>query len=237
MAGKILLLTGWLLIPVVGLAGHLGPGQDQKALDEVAKCVRFAEKATKEEDFATAAREYDLALRAMPENRPAESRKLRLEKAKAQMLANELPEAHADLRGLVDELTADASVDPKLLSDARSTLANAQHYTTWLMRLEGLGRDDWEPEIESARQTFKLLAEDAEKHGDLVAAQKHMEDLEASVRLSRIDLSELQGLNLPKQCKGCCSCKGRKPNKAKVPPKSQDIRGAGGSPPIDDSGH
>ena len=64
-----------------------------------------------------------------------------------------------------------------------------------------------------------------------------MEDHEASVRLSRIDLSELQGLNLPKQCKGCCSCKGRKPNKAKVPPKSQDIRGAGGSPPIDDSGH
>ncbi len=25
---------------------------------------------------------------------------------------------------------------------------------TWLMRLEGLGADEWEPEIESARQTY-----------------------------------------------------------------------------------
>jgi hypothetical protein len=67
------------------------------------------------------------------------------------------------------------------------------------MRLEGLGRDEWEPEAEAARQTYKLLAEDAARRGDPAAAARHREDLEASVRLARMDLSELQGLPLPSQ--------------------------------------
>ncbi len=53
-----------------------------------------------------------------------------------------------------------------------------------------------------------------------------------------MELSELQGLNLPKQCKGCCNCKGRKAaKKGPKPPKQNDIRSAGGAPPVDDSGH
>ena len=42
----------------------------------------------------------------------------------------------------------------------------SQYYMTWLMRLEGLSADEWEPEIESARQTYRLLAEQAEAAGD-----------------------------------------------------------------------
>ena len=53
--------------------------------------------------------------------------------------------------------------------------------------------------MESARQAYKLLAEEAEKRGDAAAAKKHREDLEASIRLARMDLSELQGLPLPSQ--------------------------------------
>ena len=99
----------------------------------------------------------------------------------------------------MDELAADPAADPTLLADARSTLANSQYYMTWLMRLEGLGREAWEPEVEAARQNYKLLAEEAEKRGDAAAAKKHREDLEASIRLARMDLSELQGLPLPSQ--------------------------------------
>lgn len=238
MAIRILLLTGWLLLPVAGLAYHVGPGQEQKALDAVAKHVKAAEAAAADEDYAEAADEYNEALKLLPEGRTAEARKLRLEKAKAQMLAKQLPEAHADLKTLVDELAADPAADPKLVADARSAAANSQYYATWLMRLEGLGRDEWEPEVEAARQTYKLLAEEAAKRGDDAAAKKHTEDLEAAVRLARMDLSELQGLNLPKQCKGCCSCKGRKlAKKGPKPPKQNDIRSAGGAPPPDDSGH
>ncbi|MDY3560574.1 hypothetical protein R5W23_001818 [Gemmata sp. JC673] len=238
MALRVLLLTGWLLLGVGAAVAHwFGPGVDGRKLDRVALHVASAEQAVAAEDYATAVEAFDQALKALPDGRAAEARKLRLEKAKAQMLAQQLTEAHGDLRALVDEMAADPAADPKVLADARSAQANSQYYTTWLMRLEGLSRDEWEPEIEAARQSYRLLAEQADRRGDGAAAAKHREDLESAVRLARMELSELQGLNLPKQCKGCCSCKGRKPSVAKGPPKKNDVRSAGGAPPLDDSGH
>lgn len=238
MAVRVLLLTGWLLVGSAAAVAHwFGPGVDGRKLDLVATHVRAAEAAVAAEDYPAAVEEYAAALKDLPEGRTAESRRIRLERAKAQMLAKQLPEAHGDLRTLVDEISADTGADAKLLANARSTLANAQYYTTWLMRLEGLGRDEWEPEIEAARQTYRLLAEDADRRGDAAGATKHREDLESAVRLARMELSELQGLNLPKQCNGCCSCNGRKPGKKAGPPRQNDIRSAGGAPPIDDSGH
>ena len=115
------------------------------------------------------------------------------------MLAKQLPVAHQDLAGLVDELKDDARADPKLLAEARSALANAQYYMTWLMRLEGLPREAWEPEIEAARQTYRLLAEQAASAGDEKAASRNRDDLESAIRLARLDLGELQGLPLPSQ--------------------------------------
>lgn len=199
MALRILILTVWLLVPVVGYALHMGPGQDQEKLDAAAAHIRAAEQAAKDNDYPAAVERYEEAIKALPAGRTAEARKVRLEKAKAQMLAKKLPEAHADLKTLIDELTADPAADAALLAEARSAAANANYYMTWLMRLEGLGQDVWEPEIESARQTYKLLAEQAEKAGDAAAAQKHREDLEAAIRLARMDLGELQGLPLPSQ--------------------------------------
>lgn len=200
MAIRILLLTAWLLLGVAAAVAHwFGPGVEGRKLDAAAAHVRAAEAAAAEKDYAGAVEKYQEALKALPEGRAAEARKIRLEKAKAQMLARQLPEAAGDLRSLVDELSADPAADPKLLADARAAQANGQYYMTWLMRLEGMSRDEWEPEVESARQTFKLLAEDAEKRGDAAAATKFREDLESSVRLARMELSDLQGLPLPSQ--------------------------------------
>ena len=70
---------------------------------------------------------------------------------------------------------------------------------TWLMRLEGKPREKWEPEIDSARATFKLLAAEATKRKDQKAAKRNLEDLEASIKLARMDLGELQGLPIPSQ--------------------------------------
>jgi LemA protein len=50
-------------------------------------------------------------------------------------------------------------------------------------------------EVESARQNLRLLAED-DGTSDVRGVQ---EDLEATVRLARMDLTELQGLPLPSQ--------------------------------------
>lgn len=196
---RTLVLVGWLMVPVGVLAYHYGPGQERMRLDDVAGLLRAADRQAADEDWAAAAQTYGEALRLLPADRVPESRRIRLERAKAQMLARQLPEAHADLKTLVDELKQDGKSDPQLLAEARSTLANSQYYLTWLMRLEGEPREAWEPEVEAARQTYRLLAEQAEAGGDTTLAGKHQQDLESAVRLARMDLGELQGLPLPSQ--------------------------------------
>src|SRR5947208_13396426 len=128
MALRILLLTGWLLIPLGAWAYHQGPGQERKALDAVAAHLKAAEAAAAAEDYDTAIAEYDKALKVLPSGRVAEARQIRLQKAKAQIRAHQLPQAHGDLKVLVDELAADPDADPAVLADARATLANSQYY-------------------------------------------------------------------------------------------------------------
>ena len=208
-----LFVFAWLLLPVAAGAYHYGPGQERVAADRAAEAAERGE-ALAREAAAIQARDGDLpakgtwfeaeaafaeALDLLPAGRVAEARALRLERAKAQMMISQLPEARRDLEALVEELLEDPAADPGVVADARGALANAQYYTTWLMRLEGLPREEWEPEIEASRQTYKLLAEQAERSGDEDAAAQAREDLESSIRLARMDLDELQGLPLPSQ--------------------------------------
>jgi hypothetical protein len=196
---RMLLLTGWLLVPVIGAAWHYGPGQERVQLDRVASVLAEADQAAADAQRAQADQLYDEALRLLPTDWIGDIRRVRLERAKAQMLAKKLPIARQDLKALVQELESDPRADVGLLAECRAALANAQYYTTWLMRLEGHQREDWEPEIEAARQNFRLLAEQAEANGDAAGARKLEEDLESTIRLARMDLAELQGLPLPSQ--------------------------------------
>lgn len=232
---KILGLCAWLLLVPVALAYHFGPGQVDQKLDAAARELAAARRLAADTQYAAAVAAFNDAIKLLPDGHTELARKIRLERAKAQMLAGQLPEANADLISLVDDLSADAAADPQLLAQARSTLANSQYYLTWLMRLEGLSRDAWEPEIESARQIYRHLAEEA--RGDSAAAKQHLEDLESAIRLERMELAELQGLALPSQCKGCCSgkCKGRKSNRPQQLHKT-DIRSAGSGNVPDNSG-
>jgi hypothetical protein len=196
---RTVLLIGWLLVPVVVAAWHYGPGQERMRLDDAAQTLKDADRYAATQEWADAVEKYEEALRLLPPDRVADARRIRVERAKAQMLAHQLPQANEDLKVLVDEMKDDPKADPKVLAEARSTLANSQYYMTWLMRLEGQPRDIWEPEAEAARQTYRLLAEDCEGRGAGTEARQHREDLESAVRLARMDLSELQGLPLPSQ--------------------------------------
>jgi hypothetical protein len=207
------LLFLWFLLPVAGAAYHYGPGQDRLRSDRAAQALDRARDAASEarriaaEHGDTAAKSrwsdaekaYTEALELLPNDRAAESRALRLERAKAQMFVGKLPDARGDLEDLVDELAADPGADPSTLADARGALANAQYYMTWLMRLEGAPRGEWEPEIEASRQNYALLAQAAEASHDGALALRTKEDLEASIRLERMELKDLQGMPLPSQ--------------------------------------
>ena len=152
------------------------------------------------------------------------------------MFASQLPEASSELEMLLEDMNSDPKSDAKIKMETLSTLANAKFYMTWLKRLEGLGEPEWQPDVENARQTYRQLAEDAEKTGDLAAAKTYRDDLEGTIRLARMDVSELQGMPIPKPCSNCksgqCKSKARKPNNN---PK-KDGRAAGAGPAPDGSG-
>lgn len=196
---RVVFILLWLMVPVLAGIYHLGPGQEKLVLDDAARQLKQARQFAASEDWAKAVECFTQALELLPGERLDDARRIRLERAKAQMHAQALPVAHQELKAIVDELLADADADAALLNDARAALANAQYYMTWLMRLEGVPRELWEPEIESSRQLNCLLAEASEAAGDADAAQRHREDLEASIRLARLDDAELQGLPLPSQ--------------------------------------
>ncbi len=196
---RVIFLVGWLMVPVAVAAWHYGPGQEQLLLDDAAGALAAADRLVAQKEFAEAVEKFDEALRLLPPGRTAAARRIRLERAKAQMLAQQLPKAHEDLLNLVEELNADPQAESKLLSAAQTALANSRYYMTWLMRLEGLSQDSWGPEIEAARQTFRLLAEQAANQADEATAKQRRHDLESAIRLARMDLSELQGLPLPGQ--------------------------------------
>ncbi|MCY2960349.1 MAG: hypothetical protein NTY35_09305 [Planctomycetota bacterium] len=208
-----LLLFGWLLLPVAAGAYHFGPGQIALLADHASASAREAGSLASEAraiaardgdeeargTWAAAVEAYERALQELPTGHDAEGRALRLELAKARMFVSQLPEAHRDLVTLVEELQSEPAANSKMLSEARAALANAQYYRTWLMRLEGAPRDEWEPEIEASRQNYRLVAESAATQGDAEVARVTEQDLEAAVRLARMELSDLQGLPLPSQ--------------------------------------
>ena len=225
-----LLFTAWLLVPVLLLAYHYGPGQSALARDKTATLLRQAAGREKAEDWAGALATYQQALAALPPGDQAARFKLRLAAANTRMYTGELPEAMQDLETLLADMQK-ANAPASALREVRGTLAGAQYYAAWLMRLENAPTEEWLEQAENARQNFRLLAEQTQVRRAL-AAEDYQKNLETVIRLERMDLSELQGLPLPKKCQGCknCSqkCRGQKESRSQQPKeKSKDARGAG----------
>lgn len=194
---RSILLVGWLLLPVGAWAFHEGPGQDLQALESTDVVVQAAHDAAQAGKWKEAVRKYEDALGKLPKDVDAYDKRiaqrLQLELNKARMQASALPEAREELETMVEQMVGDEAVDPQLLRETRQALARSQFYMTWLMRLEGLAREEWEPEIEAARQNYRLLAEQT----DGKEAAAHRGDLEAAIRLGRLEIEDLQGLPLP----------------------------------------
>lgn len=195
---RILLLVIWMLIPIGGLAYHLGPGQTDIKQDQASQALHLAEHYVANKKWSAAQQQYEVALELLPEESKATNQRARLEKSKVQMLNGQLALAEVDLETLLSELIDEGDdADQELLTETRTAYANSKYYITWLMRLEGRPRAEWEPESENAQQTYRLLAEQAAASGDETETRLH--DLESAVRLARMDIGELQALPLPNQ--------------------------------------
>ena len=225
---KNLLIFLWVLAPVALLAYHYGPGQAGLAREEAKASIQAAMDFKAKEQWPQAIDAYNEALAALPQNETAKRHQLQLARANARIYVGELPEAMLEMEHLLDETVKGSDND--LQNKVRSSLASAQYYTGWLMRLELAEKKEWMEPLEKARQNFRLLAEQTDKTG-VEASEDHQKNLEAVVRLARMDLSEVQALPLPKKCQGCknvCSkCRGqKKSNKPKNMKKTEDARGA-----------
>lgn len=190
---RIILATLWLLVPLGFAAYHYGPGQEQVKLDDTETFLSEARTAVKEEKWASAIESYQKALAKLPKGNKESSMRIQLEIAKAKMQNSGLPEAREDLAELVSQLNDDPSLPSELKEETLSALANARYYMTYLMKLEGLPAEEWEPEIEAARQEYKLLAQTGSDK------EKHLADLESAIRLARAEPTELYGLPIPSQ--------------------------------------
>jgi hypothetical protein len=232
---KLLLITLWLAVPLAVAAYHYGPGQEMVKADVAAAHLDEAATAESAGDPAKAIEAMDRALAALPADAMAQAREIRLARAKQRMPIGQLPEAHDELEALFAELSADPAADADLKHDTQAALAGAKYYLAWLMRLEGGAEEEWRPEIEASRQHFRHLAEAAQSTGQTTLITTHRQSLESAIRLGRMDLTELQGLPLPKQCKNCKSGKCKKPGAPKKQPP-QDSRGAGKTQGPDQSG-
>ena len=237
---RIILTLGWIVIALLAVGFHFGPGQQHLLLDEAAKHIAAAEKFAKAGEWNLAEIEYNVALHTLPPERVSEALRIRVERDKALLNNSQLPEAYANLTMLVDELKSRPKVDQELLADAMAVLASSRYYLTWIMRLEGLPKDVWEEEIEVTRQIYRHLAETALASGQKAKAVGYQKDMESAIRLARMDLDDLQGLSLPSQCKNCRSGNCKKPGRGKKPGnkgnKKKDARGASSGPPPDGGG-
>jgi len=228
---KKIFLTCWLLSPVALLAYHYGPGQVALARDEAAKFIAAAAQCEQREDWPGAATAYAEALGKLPAEEQRARWQLRLAQSKARMYSGELPEAIGDMEGLLAEMSK-AGAAARQVAEVRAELASAEYYAGWLMRLEGAPTEEWSVEVDNARQHFRLLSE-GNLSADPGAAKPYQENLEATIRLARMDLSDLRGMPLPKFCKGCKNvgekCRGQRESQCKKPgeAKPKDNRGAG----------
>jgi hypothetical protein len=198
-----MMVATWLVTPVVLLGLHYGPGQRTLAADRVKASVALAQDAEATQDWAKAAAAWREAIAAVPEQDKDQRVRLTLKYQMARVMHGELPQALEETAALLDQARAWKVGEP-VERELRADLGAMHYWAAWLMRLEGAASGEWEPVADQARQHFRFLAETEPTGAD---AQK--KNLESTVRLIRMDLSELQGLPLPKECKGCKDCSGK----------------------------
>jgi hypothetical protein len=98
---RTLVLLGWLMVPVLFGAHHNGPGPEKSRVDDASRVLADADRLAGAGQWEPALARYDEALKSLPEGGIAEARRVRLQRAKVQRLAHQLPEANSLARSPV----------------------------------------------------------------------------------------------------------------------------------------
>ena len=187
----------WCVLPIIWACYYYGPGQELLKKDQAAELMQEAKNLEEQGEWQKARELYDEALAALPEeNSDQENVALRLAKVKTYLNTSEVVRATEESESLRDDVqSGKLKVDNKTKNDIRASLAHAEYYTAWHMRLEGSPRAKWMKELETSRQNFRILAESDKNHSNKA-------NLEAAIMLARMHLNNLKPIVLPDKNSG-----------------------------------
>ena len=193
------LVIVWLAVLGLMLWFHYTRGQLLLAHEAAGAQIAAAQKAVAEKQWAVATVAYQKALADLPDNAAHRNvrMQLMLEIDKSQVPQGHLIDAIRSLGDRLRHAEEEAIVSRDVTADMRRELASMHYYAGWIQRLQGAPATSWTAETQKARQMFKYLAETGG-----TPAQKDAENLEAAVRLERMDLAELRGKPLPDDLSG-----------------------------------
>jgi hypothetical protein len=223
----------WLLLPLPLIVLHFGRGQQWLARDRAHAIIIRGQEAEQREDWKTADELYNQAAGFISSDQ--KDIKLRIDLARVRT-SHRSGEAMAAIDGSISLLddAAFSTMPVEFRREAREVAARVHYYSAWVMRLEGASRELWMEQAELARQNFRLLAEKENADASAEYVQSQKVNLESSIQLQRLGLTDLMARPLPKE--GQCKCnKGlseqmgqRKGNKkAKSKSKGSQQNGAG----------
>lgn len=159
------LILAWLLIPVVLVSYHFGPGQAALAYRQAQTHLAVAQALEQNGHFDEAIDRYGETLAALPESdEPAPDvllrrDQLRLAQIRARFQLGRLAETLDRLHSLIEDIERDHGADSTLAEDARDLLGRVHYQAMVALRLESAEESVWIKHWELARQNFRFLAE------------------------------------------------------------------------------
>jgi hypothetical protein len=207
------LLLLWLLVPLPVIVWHYGPGQKWLARDRGHVLIRRAQEAESRKDWAEAESLFRDAAGNIGNSDPVVRMQLDVALVRTRFRQGGAVEAIDGADRILSD-TQFASMPDSLQREARELAGRIHYYAAWVMRLEGAERELWMEEAELARQNYRLLTESSLQAGRTDYGMLQQTNLESSVRLQRMSLTELMGRPLPEEGK-CMSCQGLSEQMAK----------------------
>ena len=206
--------SAWLLLPLAGLAYHVGAGEPHIQRDDANELVRAADailardttvdpttgsvldrkgrQEAKAKMHTDAAGKLAAARAALPDRDSTMKLDLRLLETQHRIDAGEWLESQAVLQGLLGEYEAFGR-NASRIDEIRNDLGRISYYIAFAMRKEGAPEEDWRPESDIARQQFRHLAE-------VIGGEKleeYKRDLETVIRFQRLTGDEVQDEDQP----------------------------------------
>jgi hypothetical protein len=152
------LTLAWLLIPVLLVSYHFGPGQQAAAYRSSQDHLSGARQLEETGHWEEAIQEYDRAIATLPTDDET-GRSARLAQIQARFRLGRLAETISSLAILADEVEREYGRKSPLTHDVRDLLGRVHFQAMVALRLESADEAVWKRHWELSRQNFRFLAE------------------------------------------------------------------------------